>query len=151
MMQRDESSEPALSGASGGTAGPPVLFFDGVCNLCNRTVSFVMEHDRSGRIRFASLQSAYAEQVLRPLGIEPGCLESIVYLHKGQALRRSDAVLAICRDLRAPWRWLQIFWIMPRPLRDILYGWVARRRYKWFGKRPSCRIPTPAERDRFLG
>ena len=149
-MQNDKSREPLPSGTPGAPAGPPVLFFDGVCNLCNGTVSFIMERDRRGRICFASLQSDFAQQVLPPLGISPENLESIVYLHDGQAFRRSDAVLAVCRELRAPWRWLQVFRIVPRSLRDLVYEWIAQRRYKWFGKRPSCRIPTPEEQDRFV-
>lgn len=151
------SGTPIASRASG-THGEEVVFFDGVCNLCNGAVQFVIDRDPSGTIRFAALQSEIAREILGPLGVElrPDEPDSIVLVTKGTgdkriAYDRSSAVLRIARKLSFPWPLLFYTGIMvPRFVRDAFYKFVARHRYRWFGKTESCRVPTPELRARFL-
>lgn len=126
-----------------------VVLFDGVCNLCNGTVNFIIDHDPDGYFRFASLQSDVARAPLEKAGLPAAYLDSIVLLEDGAVYARSDAVLRIARRLPG-WRWLYGFRVLPRTLRDRLYDLVARHRYAWFGKRDACRIPTPELQARFL-
>ncbi len=124
--------------------------FDGVCNLCNGFVQFVIEHDPDGRFQFAALQSAAAGRVLsghRPLGPVP---DSVVLVEEGRVFNGSTAALRIARGLGFPWALAAALLAIPRPLRDWMYAFVARRRYRWFGKREHCMVPTPALRSRFL-
>ncbi len=139
---------------AGGLAAVPehgVLLFDGVCNLCNGAVDFILRRERAPRLRFASLQSGCARRLLAGSGIDPERLETLVFVRGSEVYVRSDAVLAVCGELRAPWRWLRVFRVLPRGLRDGIYRFVGGRRYRWFGKRDSCRMPTPEEKERFLG
>lgn len=128
-----------------------VLLFDGVCNLCNGGVVFIVKRDPRGRIHFATLQSGAAGSLLRSIGIDPAALpESMVLVEGGRAHTRSAAALRLVRNLRFPWPLLYAFVLVPRPLRDWLYNVVARHRYRWFGKRDVCMVPTPELRGRFL-
>lgn len=131
----------------------PLILFDGDCNLCNRSVQFVIERDRKAKFQFASLQSevgqAALEAVLGPDGVA-GLPDSIVLLQNGKVRARSSAALAIARGIRWPWPLLAVFWLVPYPLRDFIYDWVARNRLRWFGRREECWIPTPELRARFL-
>ena len=127
-----------------------VVLFDGVCNLCNGAVQFLLRRDRQRRLRFASLQSMAGQALLRRHGLAADSLESIVVLEGGRARRQSDAVLLLARRLPWPWPLLAVFAVCPRPLRDALYSFVARHRYRWFGRRESCMLPTPETADRFL-
>ncbi len=126
------------------------VLFDGVCNLCNGSVNFIIDRDPDGYFRFASLQSEEAEAILRRAGATGAPLESIVLVERDRIYRRSDAVLRIARRLKGAWPALAVFSVVPRPIRDWIYDWIARNRYRWFGKRDSCRIPTPELRSRFL-
>lgn len=126
------------------------VLFDGVCNLCNGSVNFIIDRDPEGYFKFASLQSEEAEAIMRRVGISGASLESIVLVEGGRVYRRSDAVLRIARKLKGLWPALALFSIVPRPIRDWVYDWIARNRYRWFGKRDTCRIPTPELRSRFL-
>jgi predicted DCC family thiol-disulfide oxidoreductase YuxK len=117
----------------------PVVMFDGVCNLCNGAVRFIIARDPSARFRFAPLQ---------PVGDRAA--DSIVLSEAGKRYTKSTAALRIARRLRFPWPLLYAFMAVPRPLRDLLYEWVARHRYRWFGKRATCMSPTPEVRNRFL-
>lgn len=123
----------------------PVVLFDGVCNLCNRSVQMIIRNDPRGRFRFAALQSAYASRVLGD-----GRSDSVVLIEGSRVSERSTAVLRIARRLRWPWPLLYALVVVPRPLRDWLYAWVAQNRYRWFGKRDACMMPTPELRARFL-
>jgi predicted DCC family thiol-disulfide oxidoreductase YuxK len=123
-----------------------IVLFDGVCNLCNGAVQFILARDPAGRFRFASLQSNAARRLLK--GDAPP--ETIVLIDAGKTYTRSAAALRIARGLRFPWPLLYAFVAVPRPLRDLAYRWVARHRYRWFGKRESCPLPTPQTRYRFL-
>jgi len=125
------------------------VLFDGECNLCNGAVQFVLRRDPKARFRFASLQSAAGRAVLA--ATRHGTLpDSIVLVHDGRVLVKSAAALAIARGLRWPWPLLTVFWLVPYPVRDLVYDWVARHRHRWFGRRQECWVPTPALRERFL-
>lgn len=133
-------------------AQAPVVLFDGVCNLCNATVNFIIDRDRHARLMFASLQSDAAKALLRARGaaVPEGDPESIVLIEGRAVWQRSDAVLRLSRHLPAPWRWSVVLLAVPRALRDLVYRWIARNRYRWFGRSEVCRVPTPALRARFL-
>lgn len=128
----------------------PILLFDGVCNLCDRSVQFVLDHDVKGVIRFASLQSEVGRRLAGQCGIDTATVDSLVFVEGGRCHVRSEAALGVARHLDAPWRWLTASRVLPRPLRDRAYDWVARNRYRWFGTRDACRVPTPDVRRRFL-
>jgi predicted DCC family thiol-disulfide oxidoreductase YuxK len=129
---------------------PPLLLFDGDCNLCHGAVQFVLRRDPRGRFRFASLQSAAGREALAKAGALGTVPDSIVLVHRGRTRTKSGAAMAIARRLRFPWPLLTVFWLVPWPLRDLVYDWIARNRYRWFGKRDECWVPTPALRARFL-
>jgi predicted DCC family thiol-disulfide oxidoreductase YuxK len=130
--------------------GGPIVFFDGVCNLCNGAVNFLLDRDRERRLRFAPLQgSTFAELKARHPGL-PG-LESLVLADARGLQVRSGAALGVCRYLGRTWRLLgRLGLLVPRPLRDWVYDRVAGNRYRWFGRQDACRLPTPELRARFL-
>ena len=128
----------------------PVLLFDGVCNLCNSSVDFIVRHDPDGRVKFASLQSRTGRRLLRKGGLPADYDASLVLIEDDRFYTSSDAALRVARYLRAPWSWASVLRVFPRWLRDTVYRWVSRNRYDWFGKRDTCRLPTPEERDRFI-
>ena len=131
----------------------PVILFDGVCNLCNGWVNFVIDRDPTARFRFASLQSDEAldllESVGHPIGqrSEP---DSILLIDGDRVFHRSDAVLRILGDLSGAWPILGAFWIIPRFIRDSAYNLIARNRYSWFGRTDACRVPEEDLMSRFL-
>jgi predicted DCC family thiol-disulfide oxidoreductase YuxK len=127
-----------------------IMLFDGVCNLCNGAVQFVIRNDSTNQVKFASLQSESAARLLEPFGVNPSNLQTFVLLEGGQMFTKSDAALRLARALRAPWAWLFPLVYVPRPIRDVVYDIVARNRYAWFGKQESCWVPTPELRVRFL-
>lgn len=127
----------------------PILFFDGVCGLCNSVVDWVTAKDPAGHFRFTPLQGATAAQILSDSEREE--LKTIVILKNGRIFKQSDAVIEILLDLKQPWRGLGwILKLIPRTLRDFGYSCVATSRYRFFGKRETCRLPTAEERARFL-
>lgn len=157
--------------------GRTVLLFDGKCNLCNGAVQFVIDHERSPSrngeaesaappatkaLAFASLQSEVARELLRDAVGEDaatrlregangsGDPDSLVLIEDGEAFTHSSAALRVARHLRAPWSFATVFLVVPRFLRDAVYRFIAKRRYGWFGKTESCRVPTPELRARFL-
>ncbi len=123
-----------------------VIYFDGVCNLCNGFVDFLIRRDKKGIIRFSSLQSKAAIEYFKG-GIPE---ETVVLVHDGKDFYRSTAILRAAGLLAFPWKISAVFLIVPVVLRDGVYAFVAQNRYKWFGKKETCRVPTFAERDRFL-
>ena len=131
-------------------AGRPVILFDGVCNLCTGSVRFVIERDSRKQFRFASLQSPVAEKLLGPQRNEADRLESVVLVVGERIYRRSSAALLIARRLDGLWPLLSVLLAIPRPLRDAVYDWIGRRRYRMFGKRAACWKPQPELADRFL-
>lgn len=124
--------------------------FDGVCNLCNGAVQFVIARDPSARFHFSPLQSDAARRVLRERYTLPTSPDSIVLLDESGVFTRSDAALRVARGLRFPWPLAYGLIVVPRPLRDWVYDIVARNRYAWFGTRDACMVPTPDLRARFL-
>lgn len=127
-----------------------VIFFDGVCNLCNRSVQFVIKRDRAKKFRFASLQGKTAALVLKELNIAPADSDSFILLDEKKVYTRSTAALRVLRELGGLWKLLYVFIIVPPFIRDGIYNFIARNRYKWFGKREECMIPTPELKERFL-
>ena len=128
----------------------PVILFDGVCNLCNGFVQFVIAHDPSARFHFASLQSDAAAALLNGRPTNRPIPDSIVLVEDGRLFTESSAALRIARALGLPWSLTYALIAVPKPLRDAVYAWVARNRYRWFGKRDVCMMPTPELRGRFL-
>jgi len=132
---------------------PDTILFDGVCNLCNGFVQFVIRHDPEGRFRFAALQSEAARALLAAQGHPappPTDPESVLLLSGGRLYSHSTAVLRIARRLGGVWRLAVVGAVLPRAWRDALYRWVARHRYRWFGRQESCLLPTPALQSRFM-
>lgn len=126
----------------------PLVLFDGVCGLCNGFVDFLLRWDRHARLRFAPLQGTTARDVLgRPSDAD---LSTVVLILDGRMYERSEAALRTIALLGGFWKLILVARLVPRPLCDWVYDRVAQRRYRWFGKRESCRIPTPEERPRFL-
>jgi predicted DCC family thiol-disulfide oxidoreductase YuxK len=128
----------------------PVILFDGVCNLCNGFVQFVIARDPAGRFQFAALQSDSARRLLARLDGLGGIPDSIVLVDNGRVYTRSSAALRIASGLRFPWSLARALIVVPRPLRDWLYDRVARHRYQWFGRKDVCMVPTAESRARFL-
>ncbi|MEZ4262814.1 MAG: thiol-disulfide oxidoreductase DCC family protein [Polyangiaceae bacterium] len=152
----DEAAEAQEATAMTG----PLVLFDGVCNLCNGSVNFMIDRDPGARLRFAALQSKgaraalegalgkdAADRALPSEGDDPG---SVLLFQEGKLYDRSSAALRIARHLTWPWRVLFVLLVVPRPLRDLVYRFIAENRYRWFGKSEVCRVPTPELRARFL-
>ena len=130
-------------------AGRPILFFDGVCGLCNRSVDFALARDRRQRLLFAPLQGETARERLDQSDV--ASLQTVVLADARGVHRRSSAVVRVLWLLGGLWCVVgTLLWLIPRPLRDLGYKLVARYRYRWFGRKETCRMPTPAERARFL-
>jgi predicted DCC family thiol-disulfide oxidoreductase YuxK len=128
----------------------PLVLFDGVCNLCNSVVQFVIARDPRGRFQFGALQSAAARRVIEEHGAPDALPDAIVLVEDGRLYTRSTAALRIARRLTFPWPLAAVFLAVPRPLRDRAYALVASRRYRWFGRRETCMVPTPELRARFI-
>lgn len=129
----------------------PIVLFDGVCNLCNGITNFVIQRDPApGHFRFAALQSECGQRLLHKHGLPTEDLDTFVMIDGDRALVRSTAALHVLRGLGLPWSLLYVLIVVPRPLRDAVYRWIARNRYRWFGQRDSCMVPTPDIRSRFL-
>jgi len=127
-----------------------IVLFDGICNLCNNSVQFIIDRDPSAQFQFASLQSPQAQELLKKYHLENGYSESIVLIQGSHIYTASTAALRIARHLSKPWPMLYIFIFIPRSIRDWFYSIIARNRYRWFGRRDTCMAPTPALRQRFL-
>ncbi|MBS1690428.1 MAG: thiol-disulfide oxidoreductase DCC family protein [Bacteroidetes bacterium] len=128
----------------------PILFFDGVCNFCNSTINFIIRHDKKELFLFAALQSEKGRELLRHIKQDEALPQSVILSYKGRIYEKSDAVLQTARLLGGVWSLLLIGHILPRFVRDSIYNFIARRRYRWFGKRDACMVPSPAVRARFL-
>lgn len=127
-----------------------VVLFDGVCNLCDKSVRFIFRHDPSGYFRFAPLQSETGQKLLAEAGASAPDLNSILLIEDGKVYDRSTAALRIARRLSAPFSALWMGMIVPKPLRDFVYKIIAKNRYKWFGQKESCEMPPQGLRERFL-
>lgn len=127
-----------------------IIFFDGVCNLCNGAVQFVIKRDRHEAFKFASLQSDFAKETLSGSALKVAHGDSLVLLENGKLYEQSTAVLRIAKKMPGLWPLLYAFIIVPPFLRNAIYRWVARHRYQWFGKQNQCWVPTPTLKSRFL-
>ena len=126
-----------------------IIFFDGVCTLCNGVIDFIIKRDHSRRFKYASLQGNTAKKMIKSY-LEQGNLDSLIFYKGGEIYVESSAALHIARNMNGLWPLLFGFMIVPKFIRDAVYRWVARNRYRWFGKRNTCRIATPEERAYLL-
>ncbi len=127
-----------------------VVLFDGCCNLCSASVDFIIRNDPRHRFRFAAEQSEAGRAILQRYGLEADSLDTLVLVENGGVHMRSDAILRIARRLKWPWPLAFGLVVVPRPLRDPVYGLVARTRYRTFGRRQACRMPRPEEAAFFI-
>ena len=128
----------------------PVILFDGVCNFCNGWVNFLIKQDKKKVFRFAALQSAAGQQLLEKYGLQKEQFDSFFYIENEKVYKASSAGLKLNKKLPFYWQWMQVFWIVPKFMRDRLYNLIAKNRYKWFGKKDVCMVPTPELSNRFL-
>lgn len=128
-----------------------IVLFDGVCNFCNDWVNFIIARDTRGYFKFAPLQSDAAAELLNQHSVDPAETDSVIIIEDGRAYTYSTAALRIAKGLGGIWALAYLFIIVPKFIRDAGYKWIARNRYKWFGKKDVCMIPTPEVREKFLG
>jgi predicted DCC family thiol-disulfide oxidoreductase YuxK len=127
-----------------------IILFDGVCNFCDGAINFVLKQDKKDVFRFAPLQSQTGQKLLAQYQIPKKDFESFILIQDGKAYQKSTAALKVLNQLPWYWKALQVFWIVPKFIRDGVYDFIAHNRYKWFGKKEVCMIPTPEMRSRFL-
>lgn len=127
-----------------------VILFDGVCNFCNGAVNFIIARDKAGYFKFAPLQSEVGERLLAENGIDKIETDSVVLIEDGKVYTYSTAALRVARKFDGIWSWAYAFIVVPKPVRDFFYRLFAKYRYKLFGKKDECMLPTPEIRARFL-
>lgn len=127
----------------------PVILFDGVCNLCTGSVQFVLKRDKEKKFTFASLQSTTGQKLLSQFNLPNDTFNSFILYQDGKMYTRSTAALKLFQQLKG-WKWVKIFWAVPKFIRDGVYNLIAKNRYKWFGKKEECWLPTPELKARFL-
>jgi predicted DCC family thiol-disulfide oxidoreductase YuxK len=130
--------------------GEAVIVFDGVCALCSRWVRFLLRFDGRGRYRFAAMQGAHGRALLAAHGLDPDDPLSFLLVERGRAHTDTDAIVRVLAGLGGLWKLALLARLLPRPLRDRGYRWLARNRYRWFGRHDACYLPTPAQAVRFL-
>ena len=144
--QQEERKERA-----GAVSGPDgLMVFDGLCNFCSAQVQLILRVDKTGAIRFTSIQSSYGRHLAARFGLDPDDPSTFLFFDRGRPLQASDAVIAMLRRLPRPWRWLTMLRVVPRPLRDAAYRMVARNRYRLLGRREACMVPPSHVRARFI-
>ena len=127
-----------------------IILFDGVCNLCNGAVLFVIRHDKKNQFVFASLQSEEGKKILADYNLDKNEMNSFILVENGKAYERSSAALHVVKKLNGLWSFLYGFIIVPKFIRDGIYNIIAKKRYQWFGRKDECMIPTPELRAKFL-
>jgi predicted DCC family thiol-disulfide oxidoreductase YuxK len=127
-----------------------VILFDGVCNLCNGLVNWIIDRDKKNVFKFSSLQSGFGMQKVNKLQLTDNYMDTVIYLDDEKAFTGSTAILHIFKDLGGVYSLLYVFMLVPGVIRNFVYRLVARNRYKWFGKQDSCRMPTPQLKSKFL-
>ncbi len=127
----------------------PTLLFDGVCNLCNASVQWVLLHDPKGVFHFSALQSDTGQDLLKQHNLDTQNFNTVVLVEGKNLFLRSDVPLEIVRRLGGFWQLLYVFKIIPRALRDVVYNWIAKNRYRWWGRREECMLPRPEWKARF--
>lgn len=128
----------------------PIVLFDGVCNLCNGFVQQMIKLDPQGQFRYAAIQSPTGQQIMESQGLSTSNITTVVLYDQGEVYTYSDVALEIARRLGFPWNLTYGFIILPKGFRNIVYNWIARNRYRWFGQKETCMIPTPELKSRFL-
>ena len=128
----------------------PTILFDGICNLCNNSVQFVIKHDKTSKFNFAALQSVAGQALLQKYNLPQQGFDSFVLVQNEKIFLKSTAALTVAKQLNGPVKLLYGFIIVPAFIRNTVYNFIAKNRYKWFGKKESCMIPTPALKARFL-
>lgn len=127
----------------------PIVLFDGECNFCDASVQFIIKNDPKGKFHFASLQSDIGQKLLEEHNV-PSDIDSMILVEGDKIYYKSAAALRICRHLKGFWKLAYVFIVVPAPIRNFVYDFIARNRYKWFGKKESCMLPPPNVRARFL-
>ncbi|MFC2130771.1 thiol-disulfide oxidoreductase DCC family protein [Bacteroidota bacterium] len=128
----------------------PLIIFDGICNLCNSTIEFVIKEDKKKIFRFSSMQSVYAKDVLLNFRLNIKADNSVILIDKGKVYTKSTAIIRILKKLGFYYRvFAYLMFIIPAPLRNLLYNFISYNRYKWFGKRKNCTVPQKELEDRF--
>ena len=127
-----------------------IILFDGVCNLCNGAINFIIERDKKNVFKFATLDSQIAKDLSEKYSIDLSKVDSIILISNKKAFTKSSAALHIAKDLSAAWPLLYSFMVFPKFIRNAVYDFIAKNRYKWFGKKDSCMIPTPELKAKFL-
>jgi predicted DCC family thiol-disulfide oxidoreductase YuxK len=127
-----------------------IILFDGICNLCNSSVQFIIRRDKKKKFLFASLQGKTGQELLQRFQLPADHFNSFILVDGEKVYTRSAGALRTLKELGGGWSLFYAFIILPRFIRDAVYNWIARNRYKWFGKREECMIPTPELRERFL-
>ncbi|MBI4377955.1 MAG: thiol-disulfide oxidoreductase DCC family protein [Nitrospinae bacterium] len=124
--------------------------FDGLCNFCSKSVEFIIKQDKKAIFRFAAIQSRTGGELIRQFGMDPNDIKTFMLVKGGRAYIRSEAVLQIVKQFQAPWRFLLVLRLIPRPVRDWAYTLFANNRYRWFGKMEKCMVPSPDINARFM-
>ena len=127
-----------------------IILFDGVCNLCNAAVQFIIRRDYTNHFLFASLQSEIGKKILAENNLSSNEMSSFILFENGKVYDRSTAVLKVARKLKSSWRFLYIFIVVPKFIRDGIYRIISKNRYQWFGKKKECMIPAPGLKAKFL-
>lgn len=128
----------------------PIILFDGVCNLCNGAVQFIITRDPQARISFAALQSSIGQKLLERHKLPKSDFDTFIMIENGKIRTKSTAALKTLRYLNGAWKWAYLLIVIPKPLRDAIYSYIAKNRYKWFGKQEYCMIPNKDTKKRFL-
>jgi predicted DCC family thiol-disulfide oxidoreductase YuxK len=131
-------------------ANESIILFDGVCNLCNRSVQFIIRRDKKNRFRFAAIQGKTGQSLMQQFQLTQNEINSFLLIEGQKIYTRSTAALRVFRQLGGLWSILYVFIIVPPFIRDVIYNWVARNRYKWYGKRDACMIPSDELKSKFL-
>ena len=132
-------------------ANKKIILFDGLCNLCNSAIQFIIKNDKKDVFRFVALQSELGKEICKYIGVDQNKIDSIILYNPGVAYYyKSSAALEIAEDLRGIYSLISIFKIFPEKLRNYVYDYIAKNRYKWYGKKESCLIPTPELKTKFL-
>lgn len=128
----------------------PILLFDGVCNMCSSMVTFVIKRDQEAKFKFASLQSDVGQSILKVHSLPMEKYDSFYYVEGEKVFSKSTAALKVAKELDGAWKLFYPLILIPRPLRDTIYSYVAKNRYNWFGKKDQCMLPNPEMKKRFL-
>lgn len=127
-----------------------LVLFDGVCNLCNKAVDFIIRKDKKNKFKVGALQNPIVKDLLKTYKIDESYLDSLILIQGDEVFYKSSAALLIAKNLGGLWRILYLGMVLPQSLRDAIYEWVGKNRYNWFGKKDSCRLPSPNEKQKFI-